>query len=61
MGAWDFIDEPLRELLGAGQELRYLGRPPSASPATGSLRRHQEEQARLVRQVLEATRSAPVV
>jgi 2-oxoglutarate dehydrogenase complex dehydrogenase (E1) component-like enzyme len=34
------------------RELRYVGRPDSASPATGSLKRHQEEQAEVVREAL---------
>jgi len=46
MGAWRFIQEQLQPLLGpSGRELRYVGRAESASPATGSGRRHQEEQA----------------
>jgi hypothetical protein len=32
--------------------LRYIGRPESASPATGSGRRHQQEQAEIVNDVL---------
>jgi len=46
MGAWRFIEEQLQPLLApSGRDLRYVGRPESASPATGSGRRHQEEQA----------------
>ncbi len=46
MGAWRFIEEQLQPLLApSGRELRYVGRAESASPATGSGRRHQEEQA----------------
>jgi len=50
MGAWEFLNDRLRELLQPDQSLRYAGRPASASPATGSSRRHQAEQARLVRE-----------
>ena len=46
MGPWRFIEEQLQPLLApTGRELRYVGRAESASPATGSGRRHQEEQA----------------
>jgi len=49
MGAWDFVNGRIRALLKPGQSLRYAGRPASASTATGSSRRHQAEQERLVR------------
>jgi multifunctional 2-oxoglutarate metabolism enzyme len=56
MGAWRFIDERLRPLLNAsGRELRYIGRPESASPATGSGKRHQEEQAAIMSEAMEET------
>ncbi len=55
MGAWGFIHERLGELLLDGQKLRYVGRPRSASPATGSSRRHQAEQQQLVDKALEQT------
>jgi 2-oxoglutarate decarboxylase len=49
MGAWRFISEQIQPLLDpSGRELRYVGRPESASPATGSLTRHQQEQAEIV-------------
>jgi 2-oxoglutarate decarboxylase len=53
MGPWRFISEQMEPLLAATQrEMRYVGRPESASPATGSLKRHQEEQAEIVREAL---------
>ena len=53
MGAWHFVAEQLRPMLDATQrELRYVGRPESASPSTGSLKRHQEEQAEIAREAL---------
>jgi 2-oxoglutarate dehydrogenase E1 component len=56
MGAWRFIDERLRPLLNpSGRELRYIGRPESASPATGSGKRHQEEQAAIMSEAMEET------
>ncbi len=49
MGAWTSISQCLQPLLAGGNRaLRYIGRPESASPATGSLRRHQQEQADIV-------------
>jgi len=49
MGAWRFVDEQMREILEpARRQLRYIGRPESASPSTGSLKRHQQEQAEIV-------------
>ncbi len=53
MGPWRFISEQMEPLLFATRrELRYVGRPESASPATGSHKRHQEEQAEIVREAL---------
>jgi 2-oxoglutarate dehydrogenase E1 component len=53
MGAWRFMAEQFRPLLDpTRRELRYVGRPESASPATGSLKRHQEEQAEIAREAL---------
>jgi 2-oxoglutarate dehydrogenase E1 component len=53
MGAWHFIRDQLQPLLDAtGRELRYVGRPESASPATGSGKRHQQEQAAIVEDAL---------
>ncbi|GAM09025.1 2-oxoglutarate dehydrogenase E1 component [Geobacter sp. OR-1] len=46
MGGWSYI-RPLLEA-ALGRELRYIGRPPSAAPATGSHRMHGVEQARLL-------------
>jgi 2-oxoglutarate dehydrogenase E1 component len=45
MGAWSFIDARLRAL---GYEPQFVGRDPSASPATGSHHVHEHEQAELV-------------
>jgi multifunctional 2-oxoglutarate metabolism enzyme len=52
MGAWKFIQSFLRGTLRDDQSLRYVGRPPAASPATGSLKVHQQEQAAIVSQIL---------
>jgi 2-oxoglutarate dehydrogenase complex dehydrogenase (E1) component-like enzyme len=48
MGGWSFMEPRLRELLGPNQKLRYTGRRPSASTATGSHTIHQMEQRQLV-------------
>jgi len=53
-GAWYQSQHHLRWCLMPGQRLVYAGRPPSASPAAGSLRRHLEEQGALVDQALGA-------
>ncbi len=50
MGAWTFLSTRLEEVFGFLPE--YVGRPPSASPATGFLARHLEEQDALVRKAL---------
>jgi 2-oxoglutarate dehydrogenase E1 component len=53
MGAWHFMREWMRPLLDAtGREVRYVGRPESASPASGSGKRHQQEQAEIVNDAL---------
>ncbi|MFQ5513994.1 MAG: 2-oxoglutarate dehydrogenase E1 component [Myxococcota bacterium] len=43
-GAWFFVRERLGSILARGARVRYVGRPESASPATGSYRRHVEEE-----------------
>ena len=53
MGAWRFMEEQFAPLLDATRRgLRYVGRPESASPATGSGRRHQQEQSEIVADAL---------
>jgi len=53
MGPWRFIQEKMQPVLeGANREIRYVGRPESASPATGSGKRHQQEQAAIVEDAL---------
>jgi len=52
MGPWRFVQEQLQPILdafeGAERVLHYAGRPSSASPSAGSLKRHQQEQAELI-------------
>ncbi|HLF84233.1 MAG TPA: multifunctional oxoglutarate decarboxylase/oxoglutarate dehydrogenase thiamine pyrophosphate-binding subunit/dihydrolipoyllysine-residue succinyltransferase subunit, partial [Blastocatellia bacterium] len=50
MGGWTFMEPRLLKMLGSTRTLRYIGRPESASPATGSHTIHQMEQQRLVKE-----------
>jgi 2-oxoglutarate dehydrogenase E1 component len=59
MGAWHFVDRRIEEVLGAIEDVdmqasrpRYIGRPDSAATATGLLKRHLAEQAKLVDEAL---------
>jgi 2-oxoglutarate decarboxylase len=52
MGAWSFVAPRLTKLF-SGISLRYVGRPSSPSPATGSARVHEAEQERLVTHALQ--------
>jgi len=58
MGAWTFvehrIEEALRAVDVASKRPVYIGRPESASTATGSHKRHVAEQARLIDAALAA-------
>ena len=53
MGAWRFVREQMAALLvPLGRAPHYAGRTPSASPATGSGKRHQQEQAEILHHAL---------
>ena len=53
MGAWRTIRECIQPLLdNTRRELRYVGRPESASPASGSAKRHQQEAAEIANDAL---------
>jgi 2-oxoglutarate dehydrogenase E1 component len=53
MGAWRFMSDWFAPLLAlARRKLRYIGRAESASPATGSKKRHDQEQVTLVNAAL---------
>jgi 2-oxoglutarate dehydrogenase E1 component len=55
MGPWRFMREHIQPLLDATRrEVRYVGRPESASPATGSAKRHREELAEILNDALPA-------
>ena len=48
MGGWTFVAPRLTSILPASVPLRYAGRPPSASPATGNANVHKAELAQLL-------------
>jgi 2-oxoglutarate decarboxylase len=54
MGGWTFMEPRLLKLLGSKRSIRYIGRPSSASPATGSHTIHQMEQQRLVKEAFDS-------
>jgi len=56
-GAWSFMRDRLAPLLAA--ELEYVGRPESASPATGYYVRHAAELERILRHALRKAAAAP--
>jgi multifunctional 2-oxoglutarate metabolism enzyme len=61
MGAWRFVQEQMEPVLEPYRRvLRYIGRPESASTSSGSLKRHQEEQADLVESSFAAEIKSPV-
>ena len=58
MGAWNFVDRRIEEVLAgldiAAKRPRFVGRAEAASPATGLFQRHVEEQTQLVADGLAA-------
>ncbi len=52
MGGWSFLEDRLRALLPDGITLRYAGRVPSASPATGNAKVHKAELAEVMDEAL---------
>ena len=48
MGGWTFVEDRLRAILPSSVALRYAGRGPSASPATGNAIVHKAELAQLL-------------
>jgi 2-oxoglutarate dehydrogenase E1 component len=56
MGAWNFLDRRIESVLtGIDHRTKrpaYAGRPASAATATGSLKRHNKEQAELIEKAL---------
>jgi len=52
MGGWTFVESRLERLLSECERPIYVGRSPSASPATGSYAVHQREQEQLLNEAL---------
>lgn len=52
MGGWQFVERRIEAVLPDGKALRFIGRPASASPATGSYAIHELEQSKLVAETL---------
>ena len=50
-GAWDFVRTPIASIVKSG--IRYIGRPRSPSPASGSNWLHRRQQDRLIRIALK--------
>ena len=48
MGAWAYMNRELQGLLAGSFHWSLVSRPLSASPATGSMKRHAAEQARIM-------------
>ncbi len=49
MGAWNFVSRRIPADLSFGRAVRYVGRPESASPASGSRKEHEATQAGIMR------------
>jgi 2-oxoglutarate dehydrogenase complex dehydrogenase (E1) component-like enzyme len=53
LGAWSYMSREMPALLTGSYPWRCVSRPQSASPATGSAKRHAREQARLVAEAFD--------
>jgi 2-oxoglutarate dehydrogenase E1 component len=54
MGAWTFVKDRLVPITKTPLPLRYVGRPESASTATGSLKIHLKEQTAILRAAISS-------
>ena len=54
MGAWNYVEDKLRDVMPPGVTLGYVGRPERASPAEGYPAAHAAEQRRIVEEALTA-------
>ena len=52
MGAWNYISPVISEVLNPVMKLIFIGRKESASTATGSSKLHQEEQTKIINDML---------
>ncbi len=55
MGAWNFVDDYLRDLLQEGQKLRVISRPNRSAPAGGIPSVHKTAQTKIINQALTTT------
>ena len=55
-GGWSYVHDRVRRVLPRAARFRYVGRPESASVATGSFRRHTEEESDVVREAFAKRR-----
>jgi 2-oxoglutarate dehydrogenase E1 component len=60
-GAWTFMEPRLRELMPEAATLEYCGRDEAASPATGSYKMHEIEEAELISHALDLQPAAAPV
>lgn len=58
MGAWNFMESRLRELLPQGCTLSYIGREEAASPATGLHHIHEREEKAILDEAFDLPREA---
>jgi len=58
MGAWSYVAPQLRVATGNMLTIRYIGRSERASPAEGYSKAHEEEQKRIVAEVLNPAPSS---
>lgn len=56
MGAWGTLSTQIQKLLPTGQQLKYVGRPRSASTAVGSHAKHKKEYQAIVEQLFEKSK-----
>jgi 2-oxoglutarate dehydrogenase E1 component len=56
-GAWRFMEDKLRDMLPDPAVLTYYGRDEAASPATGSMQAHNEEEREFISQALDVPSS----
>ena len=52
-GSWHRIQNQLSRAISSDQQLVYVSREPSASPAVGSHQKHVEQQEQLVKEALD--------
>ncbi|HLR02715.1 MAG TPA: 2-oxoglutarate dehydrogenase E1 component [Virgibacillus sp.] len=56
MGAWNFVDDYLRDIKKKNQTLRYIGRPDRSSPAVGVPNVHKHEQNEIIEQAINPSK-----